>query len=200
MLDKGNVMDSPSGNIFQDHLDILLNNMDSLPDSITPATELIVSTILNDRKIFSCGNGFGGTLAQLFCQQLLNQMNQERPALPAFCLNDSATTISGISHKYKFNEVYSRQVRALGLPGDCLVIIDSNQQYSNLNAAIQTAHDRDMSVIVIHPHNSQNILSLLDDKDIAIGIECDNPAVLLQIELLVITAINNSIEQTLFNH
>jgi D-sedoheptulose 7-phosphate isomerase len=174
--------------------------MDSLPDSIAPAVELLVSTILNDRKIFACGNGFGGSIAQLFCQLLLNQSQQERPALPAFCLNDSATTVSAISHRYKFNEVYSRQLRALGLAGDCLVIIDSDQQYSNLNSAIQTAHDRDIHVVVIHPNSSQNILSLLNEHDVAIGIECDNPAVLLQIELLVATAITDAIDQTLFTH
>lgn len=193
-------MTSTAGTLFQQHLDTLLNNMDSLPDNIAPAVERLVSTVLNDRKIFCCGNGFGGMVAQAFCQQMLNHTNQERPALPAFCLNDSATTISGISHRYKYNEVYARQLRALALSGDCLMIIDSDQQYSNLNSAIQTAHDRDVSVIVIHPHSSQNILSLLSENDIAIGIECDHPSVLHQIELLVISAISEMIDQTLFNH
>lgn len=193
-------MDSSMGSLFQQHLDTLLNNMDSLPDSMAPAVELMVSTILNDRKIFACGNGFGGTIAQTFCQQMLNHTNNERPALPAFCLNDSATTISAISHRYKYNEVYARQLRALGLPGDCLLIIDSNQQYANLNTTIQAAHDRDITVIVIHPNSSQNILSLLSDGDISVGIECDNAAVLLQIELLVVTAMTDMIDQTLFSH
>lgn len=193
-------MESSSGNLFQQHLDTLLNNMDSLPDSMAPAVEVMVSTILNDGKIFACGNGNGGVIAQIFCQQMLNHASHERPALPAFCLNDNATTISAISHRYKFNEVYARQLRALSVSGDCLLVIDSDQQYSNLNAAIQAAHDREMHVIVIHPNSSQNILSLLGDSDVAIGIECDYSSVLIQIELLVITAITQMIEQTLFNH
>lgn len=139
-------------------------------------------------------------MAQIFCQQMLNHTSSERPALPAFCLNDNATTISAISHRYKYNEVYARQLRALGFSGDCLLVIDSDQQYSNLNAAIQTAHDREMHVIVIHPNSSQNILSLLNDGDIAIGIECESPSVLMQIELLVISAMTQMIEQTLFSH
>ncbi|MEY3017813.1 MAG: hypothetical protein RL336_948 [Pseudomonadota bacterium] len=193
-------MESSSTNIFQLHLDTLLNNMDSLPDSIAPAVQLLANTILNDNKIFTCGNGFGGTIAQMFCQQMLNHTKQERPALPAFCLNDSATTISGISHRYKYNEVYARQLRALAQSGDCLMVIDSDQQYSNLNAAIQTAHERAVSVIVIHPNSSQNILSLLGELDVSVGIECDNQAVLQQIELLVVSAITEQIEHILFNH
>lgn len=193
-------MESSSTNIFQQHLDTLLNNMDSLPDSIAPAVQLLTNTILNDNKIFTCGNGFGGAIAQMFCQQMLNHTKQERPALPAFCLNDSATTISGISHRYKYNEVYARQLRALAQSGDCLMVIDSDQQYSNLNAAIQSAHDREVNVIVIHPNSSQNILSLLGELDVSVGIECDNQAVLQQIELLVVSAITEQIEHILFNH
>jgi len=187
-------------NIFQQHLDTLLNNMDSIPEMLEPAASLLQQCILNDRKIFACGNGLGGIVAQTFCQTLLNHLDQERPALPAFCLNDNATTISAISHRYKYNEVYARQVRALGFADDVLIVIDSDQQYSNLSAAIQTAHDRDMQVIVIHPHNSQNIISLLRDEDVSITINCENPAILLQIEIIVVNALCELIDQALFNH
>ncbi len=192
--------ESMQNSIFQQHLDTLINNMDSLPEMLEPAAEILNECILNDRKIFACGNGFGGIVAQTFCQTLLNHLDQERPALPAFCLNDNATTISAISHRYKYNEVYARQIRALGFEGDVLLIIDSEQQYANLNTAIQTAHERGMKVIVIHPYNSQNITTLLSEDDTTITVDCDNPAILLQIEIIVVNALCNLIDQNLFSY
>lgn len=186
--------------LFQQHLDTLLHNMDEIPEMLVPAADILQDCILNDRKIFTCGNGSGGIVAQVFCQSLLNHLENERPALPAYCLNDSATTISAISHRYKYNEVYARQIRALGFEGDCLVVIDSNQQYSNLNTAIQAAHERQMHVIVIHPKCSQNIISLLTESDTSISIDCENPSILLQIEIIVANALCDLIENALFNH
>lgn len=186
--------------LFQQHLDTLLNNMDALPEMLEAASLIVVQSILNDKKIFACGNGHGGIVAQVFCQTLLNQFEQERPALPAFCLNDNATTISAISHRYKYNEVYSRQIRALGFEGDCLLVIDSDQQNSNLITAVQTAHDRGMNIILIHPENSQNITSILTDNDAIISLDCDSSPVLLQLEIIVANALCEIIDTTLFSH
>ena len=88
--------------------------------------QLMVNTLLNEGKILSCGNGGSAGDAQHFSSELLNRFERERPSLPAIALTTDSSTITSIANDYSYNEVFSKQIRALGRPGDVLLAISTS--------------------------------------------------------------------------
>src|SRR5690554_7954422 len=109
----------------------------------------MVSSLLNEGKILSCGNGGSAGDAQHFSSELLNRFERERPSLPAIALTTDSSTITSIANDYSYEEVFSKQIRALGQPGDVLLAISTNGISANVMPAIQAAHDRDMLVVAL---------------------------------------------------
>lgn len=110
---------------------------------------MIVNALLNEGKILSCGNGGSAGDAQHFSSELLNRFERERPSLPAVALTTDSSTITSIANDYSYNEVFSKQIRALGQPGDVLLAISTSGNSANVIQAIQAAHDREMVVVAL---------------------------------------------------
>ncbi len=92
--------------------------VDVISESIAVAGQLMAQSLLDDGKILSCGNGGSAGDAQHFSSELLNRFERERPGLPAMALTTDASTITSISNDYAYEEIFSKQVRALGKPQD----------------------------------------------------------------------------------
>ena len=88
-----------------------------------------------------------GRRCQHFSSELLNRFERERPSLPAVALTTDSSTITSIANDYSYNEVFSKQIRALGQPGDVLLAISTSGNSANVIQAIQAAHDREMLVV-----------------------------------------------------
>ncbi len=97
------------------------NSVDAISDSIAAAGELMARSLLDDGKILSCGNGGSAGDAQHFSSELLNRFEMERPGLPAVALTTDSSTLTSISNDYAYEEIFSKQVRALGKPEDVLL-------------------------------------------------------------------------------
>ena len=116
---------------------------------IEQASMVMVNALLNEGKILSCGNGGSAGDAQHFSSELLNRFERERPSLPAVALTTDSSTITSIANDYSYNEVFSKQIRALGQPGDVLLAISTSGNSANVIQAIQAAHDREMTVVAL---------------------------------------------------
>ena len=95
--------------------------MSEVCDVIEYASQKIVSALLNDNKVLTCGNGGSAGDAQHFSSEMLNRFERERPALPAIALTTDTSTITSIANDYHFDEIFSKQLRALGQTGDILL-------------------------------------------------------------------------------
>jgi D-sedoheptulose 7-phosphate isomerase len=165
---------------------------------IERVSDNFVSTLLRDGKIVTCANGNANILTQYFCTALLSRFDQERPALPAINLGADATTYSAICRDNRFNETFSRQVRAIGKPGDLLFVIVDDGHKANLIQAIQAAHDREMMVVVLSAKERSDITSLLhtEDQEIALNnLESHEAPPLM---LVIINALCDLIDHKLF--
>ncbi|MEE4162659.1 MAG: SIS domain-containing protein, partial [Woeseiaceae bacterium] len=119
----------------------------AIAESIARAGELMSQVLLADGKVLSCGNGGSAADSQHFSSELLNRFERERPGLPAMALTTDSSTLTSISNDYAYEEIFSKQVRALGKPGDILLGISTSGNSENVCRAIAAAHERDMKVV-----------------------------------------------------
>ena len=94
-----------------------------VPEPIANAANMMVEALIRGNKILSCGNGGSAGDAQHFSSELLNRYERDRPSLPAMALTTDSSTITSIANDYSYDEIFSKQVRALGQPGDILLAI-----------------------------------------------------------------------------
>ena len=111
-----------------------------LPERIAAAGLLMGRSLQNDGKILSCGNGGSAGDAQHFSSELLNRFERERPGLPGVALTTDSSTLTSIANDYAYEEIFSKQVRALGREGDVLLAISTSGNSANVNRAIEAAH------------------------------------------------------------
>ena len=110
---------------FNESIQTKAASMDVLVDPIAQAGELMVQCLLNNHKILSCGNGGSAADAQHFSAEMLNRFEAERPSLPAMALTTDASTVTSIANDYSFNEIFAKQIKALGQAGDILLAIST---------------------------------------------------------------------------
>jgi D-sedoheptulose 7-phosphate isomerase len=184
--------------IFHRHIDGTMQAIEPLAPSIALASEMLVSTLLNDGKILSCGEGSSGLLSQHFANALLNRFQRERPGLPAIALNSGAALLTAIATDASFNEVFAQQIRTLAQPQDIVVLISHGTGSGTALQTIQSAHDRNVRVIVICSEEDIDIGALLTSEDIELRIECPRRAQFFELALLVAHSLCELIELQLF--
>ena len=101
-------------------------------------------------KILACGNGGSAADAQHFAAELVNRFERERPPLAAIALTTDTSTLTSIANDYDYEQVFAKQVRALGRKGDVLLAISTSGNSANVIAAMHAAHERDMQVRGAH--------------------------------------------------
>jgi len=183
---------------FQDTIETIALSVDALANPISEASQLLVDTLLRDGKIISCGNGADGALAQLFACNLLNRFEHDRPALPALALNSDGASLLGIAQGGGLNDTFSRQVRALGQPGDTLLCISSGGDATNLLRAIQAAHERDLTVVALLHGGDAELGSLLQQEDVRIAVDHPRRARVVEMHTMVLQCLCQLIDHSLF--
>lgn len=105
---------------------------------VTLAKE-IASAFINDRKLMLCGNGGSAADAQHLAAEFVNRFTFERPPLPAIALTTDTSVITSIGNDYTFDDIFSKQVRALGMEGDILLAISTSGNSANVLSAVKDA-------------------------------------------------------------
>jgi D-sedoheptulose 7-phosphate isomerase len=168
-----------------------------LAQPIANAARLIVSRLLQGGKILSCGNGGSAADAQHFSSELLNRFEQERPGLPAVALTTDASTLTSIANDYHYDQVFAKQVRALGHPGDILVAITTSGSSPNLLTAVEAAHEKDMDVVGLTGRDGGELARRLFPDDIEIRVPADSTARIQEVHSLVIHCLCDLIDRQL---
>jgi D-sedoheptulose 7-phosphate isomerase len=183
---------------FQDSINTKQMALDTLSPVIELASDSIVNSLLSGGKVLSCGNGGSAGDAQHFSSEMLNRFERERPSLPAFALTTDSSTITSIANDYSYNEIFSKQIRALGNSGDILLAISTSGMSANVLQAIQAAHDREMRVVALTGKDGGDMCSLLQPDDIEIRVPSDVTARIQEVHLLAIHCLCDLIDWQLF--
>jgi D-sedoheptulose 7-phosphate isomerase len=170
---------------------------DALAESIAAAGRVMSDALLADGKILSCGNGGSAADAQHFSSELLNRFEMERPGLPAMALTTDASTVTSISNDYSYEEIFSKQVRALGKPEDVLLGISTSGNSENVIRAISAAHERGMKVVAFSGRDGGRMADLFEEGDVEIRVPATRTARIQEVHLLVIHCLCDLIDTTL---
>lgn len=185
---------------FTESIQTKINAADSISNIIAEASEEIVQALLEGYKILSCGNGGSACDAMHFSAEMLNRFKHERPALPAIALNSDIATLTAIANDYHFSDIFAKQVRALGQPGDLLLAISTSGNSANILNAIKAAHDKNMGVIALTGHDGGKIVDYLQERDIEIRVPAFDTARIQETHLLIIHCICDIVDFRLFGH
>jgi phosphoheptose isomerase len=183
---------------FQSTIETIAVSVDTLAEPVGLASQLMVRALLEDRKIMACGNGVDGALAQLFAANLLSRFEHDRPALPALALNSDGASLTAIAHTGGLNDIYSRQLRALGQAGDVLLCISSAGEANNLLRAVQAAHERGMAVVALSNATDGELGTLLQQGDVEIRIDSLRRPRVVELHTMTLNCLCELIEHSLF--
>ncbi len=184
--------------LFHASIEAKMHAGETVSPLILEASELLVQCLLNERKILVCGNGPSAALAQILSNNLVNRFERERPSLPAIALGGDLTHITAVANESSFNDIFSRAIRAIGQPGDILVILSSSGNPSNLVQAVQAAHDRNIAVIALTGRDGGNISALLDVNDRELCVPVNSRTRIHEIHLLTLFCLCDLIDEQLF--
>jgi D-sedoheptulose 7-phosphate isomerase len=169
---------------FKDSAEIKLKVKDGLAKPIADGAQIFFDCVTNDGKILACGNGGSAADAQHFAAELLNRFEKERPGLACVALTTDSSVLTSIANDYDYNQIFSKQVRALGLPGDSLLAISTSGNSPNVVAAIHAAHERDMRVIALTGRDGGEMARVLRDDDVLICVDTQSTARIQEVHLL----------------
>ena len=169
-----------------------------LPVAIEKAANMMVQALIRGNKILSCGNGGSAGDAQHFSSELLNRYERDRPSLPAMALTTDTSTITSIANDYSYDEIFSKQIKALGQPGDILLAISTSGNSRNVINAMEAALARDMTIVALTGKDGGEMAGFFGENDVEIRVPSSRTARIQEVHLLVIHNLCESIDNALF--
>jgi D-sedoheptulose 7-phosphate isomerase len=179
---------------FSESAHLKLQSMDVLAGPIADAAERMVQCLKRDGKILACGNGGSAADSQHFAAELINRFEMERPPLAAIALTTDTSILTSIGNDYDFDQIFSKQVRALGHAEDVLLAISTSGNSRNVIAAIEVAHENGLAIVALTGRNGGKIAEILDSKDIHICVPSNSTARIQEVHLLTLHCICDAID------
>lgn len=179
---------------FEESAQTKLKAVEALAEPIARGAECMAQCLLANGKLLACGNGGSAADAQHFSGELLNRFERERPPLAAIALTTDSSTLTAIANDYEYEQVFSKQVSALGQPGDVLLAISTSGNSRNVMRAIEASHERDMKVVALTGRGGGEIASLLAPSDVHICVPHAQTARIQEVHLLTLHCLCDGID------
>ena len=182
---------------FTDSAQLKIAAAEALAPAIARAAEALAECLLGDGKILACGNGGSAADAQHFAAEMVGRFERERPELPAISLATDTSILTAVANDYSYEQVYAKQVRALGAAGDVLLAISTSGNSANVVAAIEAAHDREMRIVAMTGKGGGRIGAMLAARDVHLCVPHERTARVQEVHLLMIHCLCDAIDCTL---
>jgi D-sedoheptulose 7-phosphate isomerase len=183
---------------FQESAELKQKSAPLLVQPIAQAIELMFNALSNGNKILCCGNGGSAGDAQHFAAELVGRFERERFPLPAISLSTDTSIITAVGNDYSFDEIFRKQVQALGQAGDILLAISTSGNSNNVLAAAEAALEREMRVVALTGKDGGKLGRLLTEADVHINVPHSRTARIQEVHLVAIHSICDGIDVALF--
>ncbi len=182
---------------FIDSADLKYQSAQTLSKPIAQAVQAMLACVTSGGKVLACGNGGSAADAQHFSAEFVGRYERERPELGAIALTTDSSIITAIANDYDFSSIFSRQVRALGQPGDVLLAITTSGNSANVLAAVEAAHEREMTVVALTGRGGGKMTHALRDTDVHICVPHERTARVQEVHILVLHCLCDGVDNQL---
>jgi D-sedoheptulose 7-phosphate isomerase len=149
-------------------------------------------------KVLSCGNGGSAADAQHFAAELVNRFERERPPLAGLALTTDGSTLTSIGNDYSYEQVFEKQLRALGRKGDVLLAISTSGNSANVVAAMRAARELGVRIVALTGNGGGKMAALLGAGDVHICVPHTRTMRIQEVHLLTLHCLCDGIDTQLF--
>jgi len=182
---------------FIDSADLKYQAAQVLSKPIASAIQAILACVTSGGKVLVCGNGGSAADAQHFAAEFVGRFERERPELGAIALSTDSSILTAIANDYDFDQIFSKQVRALGQSGDVLLAISTSGNSKNILKSIEAAHQREMTVVALSGKGGGKMGASLRETDVHICVPHDRTARIQEVHLLVLHCLCDGVDTQL---
>lgn len=199
-LPRGRVLSSPTmleqriQQQFFDSADLKYAAAEILAKPIADAVNTVVGCITAGGKVLACGNGGSASDAQHFAAEFVGRFERERPGLAAIALTTDTSILTAVGNDYDFNSIFSKQVQALGSPGDVLLAITTSGNSANVLAAVEAAKAKEMTVIALTGRGGGKMRERLGETDVHICVPHERTARIQEVHILVLHCLCDAVD------
>lgn len=171
---------------------------DTMSAVIANAGQRLVNCLLNDGKIFICGNGGSAANCLHFSAAMLNHFEVERPPLPVIVLATDLAAMTAVGNDGHYDQIFARPIQALGQENDVLVALSTTGNSNSVLHAVNAANDRGMDTIALSGRDGGVLANHLGPEDIELRVLGDNAARIRETHLFILHCFCDLIDQSLF--
>ena len=165
---------------------------------VVRAGVLLAEALRAGGKALACGNGGSAADAQHFAAELVNRFEMDRPPLAAVALSTDTSTLTSIANDFAYQQVFSKQVRALGRRGDVLLAISTSGNSGNVLEAVGAAHELGLRIVALTGNGGGKMAALLNADDVHVCVPHKTTARIQEVHLLGLHCICDAIDFQLF--
>ncbi len=182
---------------FQDAIELKTRMSETLAPAIARAGEALAAALARGHKVLACGNGGSAADCQHFAAELVGRFERERPGLPAVALTVDTSALTAIANDYSYDEVFSKQVEALGREGDALLALSTSGNSRNVIAAMKAARARGMSVVALTGRDGGEMARLLGPGDHHLNVAHPRTMRIQEVHILALHCLCDTIDNVL---
>jgi D-sedoheptulose 7-phosphate isomerase len=183
---------------FADSAKLKLAAAQPLAAPIARAVELMTASLRAGGKILACGNGGSAADAQHFAAELVNRFERERPPLAALALTTDTSNLTSIANDYGYEQVFEKQLRALGRKGDVLLAISTSGNSPSVLAAMRAARELGVHSVALTGRGGGKMAGLLGPGDVHVCVPHDRTMRIQEVHLLALHCLCDGIDFQLF--
>ena len=182
---------------FQASAQLKLDAMQELAGPLARGVELMVAGLMANGKILACGNGGSAADAQHFAAELVNRFERERPPIAGIALTTDSSILTSIGNDYEFEQIFSKQIKAIGQPGDVLLAISTSGGSKNVIRAVEAAHEREIRVVALTGRGGGDLGRALLATDVHICVPHPQTPRIQEVHLLALHCLCDGIDTLL---
>jgi D-sedoheptulose 7-phosphate isomerase len=181
------------------HIESSIALADQLPAQIVEAGTLLAQSLLSEGKLLLCAHGRAYANGVHFVTSMLNRYEVERPPLPVMMLGTHVSILHALISEGHDDQVFAREVQALGSPADLLFILSTSGSASSLVQAVHAAKEKGMDCIVVCGEDGGMLAHHLGPSDISIRVPSSVPSRIVELQLVVLHGCCEVIDSVLFS-
>ena len=182
---------------FIDSADLKYQAAQVLGKPLADAVQALLACVTSGGKVLACGSGASAAAARSFAAQFVGRFERERPGLAALALGADDAVMATLSGPADAEPALSRQVHALGQAGDVLLVLSDSGNASGVLAAVEAAHEREMTVVALTGRGGGALGLRLRETDVHVCVPHDRTARILEVHQLALHCLCDGVDTQL---